>query len=250
MQTKGNHYVHQNEFGTIGIRKNIGRPIAAMIVPLVMVVLACSALTPNANPSDEAVVTGEAQPMISTQSLPSNPIESTPLPVLTDTPEPLPTNTPNLTPSSTLSPLLRFIAPGTDELDSIPRLPTIYDYNSSRTPISTTDFISVQSNESYLWTFQWCALNQELLDNALHKITFQYFLNDVEIPLSYFFVYKATNEDGLVCQRWSTILTDWVPGIRLKLHVYYKISDQISDGQDTYPYQPGDYRHSLMVTVN
>lgn len=241
--------MHQNEFKTIGKRKNIGRTSAAMIVPLVLVILACFALTPNANPSDEAVDTGEAQPMLSTQSPPYNPIESTPLPVFTDTPKPLPTNTPNLTPSSTLSPLLRFIAPGNDELDSIPRLSTKYDYNASHTPISTSDNISVQSNQSYLWTFQWCALNQELLDNALHKITFQYFLNDVEIPQSYFLVYKATNEDGLVCQRWSTILTDWVPGIRLKLHVYYKISDQISDGQNTYPYQPGDYRHYVVVTV-
>lgn len=164
----------------------------------------------------------------------------------TDTPQPTITSTPEVvfSPTPTLDAHVRFILPQKDELDKIP---TILGYEDVWTPKTTLNYRSVHANESFFWTYRWCGRYQDNLDEFLSHTTFQFLVDDTDVSQSNFLIQQYMSTNNWSCQRWTTLLTNWKAGYKVTLTIVYTISRPVSDGDKIY--QPGDYRHDLLVTI-
>ena len=178
-----------------------------------------------------------------------------PTPAASLTPLPTPSKTPEIVaeavvPTDTPEPKVVFILPETDELSSLSVLH--YDYLNSIKPTTRTYYNTIRSNESYLWKYFWCAKYEGDLQKNLLEVDFVFMVDDVIVPEENFRKYRtyggtgAANE-GWVCQAWATILTQWSRGETIKFSVFFTITRPLSDGENTY--QPGDYRHDIIVLV-
>jgi hypothetical protein len=178
-----------------------------------------------------------------------------------------PTNTLLLTPTSTNTPEILIISPTstieplvtpTPELPVMVRLPnknelgkfrTIYGYDKDYFfPTETTDAINIYSHESFFWSYAFCGKSQEKLDEFIKNVPFRYFIDEVEVPESFFYSSSYTSNISVwPCRKWTTVLTAWKPGHLVTLTVSYNIRYLISDGEHNY--QPGNYRFVLRVNV-
>lgn len=167
---------------------------------------------------------------------------------LSPSPSPLPTTT--ATPTNTPVPKVLLMRPEEDHLYSFPVI--FYDYLNSIKPITRTYRRTIQSDETYMWKYFWCAKYEGSLQENLGELDFVFMVDDVIMPEEYFQKYRthggagASNENW-VCQAWATILTQWAQDETVILSVFYDISRPLSDGENTY--QLGDYRHDIIVSV-
>ena len=200
-------------------------------------------------------ITQTAQAIYETQTMQSLLVATSAI-AQTLTPTTTLTLTPSLTPTSTATatktpePKVVFIVPNEDELYSLPVLH--YDYINSIRPATRTYDKTVQSNESFLWKYFWCAKYENALQKNLREVNFEFMVDDVIVPEDNFRKYRTAGEFGGTsedwsCQAWATILSQWSQGNTVKLSVFYYISRPISDGENNY--QPGNYRHDIFVSV-
>ena len=99
----------------------------------------------------------------------------------------------------------------------------------------------------FFWTYRWCGRYQDNLDEFLSHTTVQFLVDDTDVSQSNFLIQQYMSTNNWSCQRWTTLLTNWKAGYKVTLTIVYTISRPVSDGDKIY--QPGDYRHDLLVTI-
>lgn len=145
---------------------------------------------------------------------------------------------------ATPEPQVDVVVPVTGELSMLPQI--IVEYSRLETPGSESYAVEVQSNKTYVWRYHRCALTRELLTKNLSQMRFTFFVDSREIPQDDFLTYDFI-AGRWTCQSWATILTNWQEGSTAVLSVVYKISRPVHDGVGAF--QPGEYRHDIVVTV-
>jgi hypothetical protein len=189
-----------------------------------------------------ASLTQTAQALLSTNATTTLTPTATPIssPTFTITPDMMATITATNTPERKVD----FITPKKDELYVLPLI--LSDYIDSGKPNINSYYITVKSNESFIWKFYWCAKYQGTLQENLTLIKFNFMVDDVKIAEENFLKYENESK-GWKCQTWAIILTQWTQGDTIKLSALYNIPRPMTDGENNY--QPGDYRHDIFITV-
>jgi hypothetical protein len=138
---------------------------------------------------------------------------------------------------------VQVFAPMKDQLGSFPYLTVSYlDINR---PDTLTYKSTVSRDETYLWTYFWCAKSESALGQNLSTMKFSFWVDNMQLPESSFYVYNSQKDWH--CQIWTAMLTGWGDKSSTMLSVVYLISDPISDGEKTY--HPGAYRHDLTLSI-
>jgi serine/threonine protein kinase len=167
----------------------------------------------------------------------------TPVPTATITPVP-PTAVSTLTPSQIPPPAdLGFMIAGPQEaLNYSQNIKTLYDLAAeqysdadiNRVNVTLRYTVNSKPDVPILWFTSWCALNDEILEQNLTKITFRFDADGYVIPLDRLAkqTYESTAEPlkGWKCLEYRTILRDWKPGT-YKLIETTSFSTAINDGQ-------------------
>jgi hypothetical protein len=133
-----------------------------------------------------------------------------------------------------------------DQLGSFPYLTVSYlDINR---PDTLTYKSTVSRDETYLWTYFWCAKSESALGQNLSTMKFSFQVDNMQVPDAGFYIYKDSSRKDWYCQIWTAMLTEWSKDTsKTTLSVVYLISDPISDGEKTY--HPGAYRHDLTLSI-
>jgi len=252
---------NSNEEETTDNKKSLSTPVLVAIISLITAIVGgvitgiFMLINTRAQINLPAKLTQTAESVVLTLTAQSVPGEiPTLLPTDTLIPPPTYTETPEIVAEATLShtpePKVDFLVPTSDDVYNLPLL--FYDYVISGKPVTRTYKKTIQSNETFLWKYFWCAKYDGTLQENLMEINFEFMVDDIPVPEDYFLKYKSTGGFGEAqtdwkCQLWATIVTNWSQGETVKLSVFYTIQRPVSDGDNIY--QPGDYRHDIIVSV-
>ena len=154
-----------------------------------------------------------------------------------------PTAIPTSTPSQIPPPDLGFtIAEQQEALNYSQNIKTLYDLaperysdaDSNRVNVTLRFTIDSQPDVPLLWFASWCAVNDEILEQNLTKITFRFDADGYVIPMDRLAkeTYESSTDPlkGWKCVEYRTILRDWKPGT-YKLTETTSFSSAVNDGQ-------------------
>lgn len=186
----------------------------------------------------KATQTAEAKLTLIAQVPEGNNATPTPVQILS-------TSTPIQVSSDTIS-KISFTLPTHDDLSVYPNLMEGNFYKNPKTP-SVIDYqVDVSVGTSYIWGFTWCSQNMDYLNNNLGFINLSFLIEESEIPNEHIYEY-GTSKSGWECHGWSTLLSNWTKGNKIKVTLQYSISGKVFDGK--YNYEPGQYRHDILILV-
>ena len=171
-----------------------------------------------------------------------------------------PTVVPTSTPSQIPPPDLGFtIAEQQEALNYGQNVKTLYDLaperysdaDSNRVNVTLRFTVDSQPDVPILWFASWCAVNDEILEQNLTKITFRFDADGYVIPMDQLAkeTYESTTEPlkGWKCVEYRTILRDWKPGT-YKLTETTSFSSAINDGQVAF--EAGKMTREYTVTIS
>jgi hypothetical protein len=157
----------------------------------------------------------------------------------------LSTSTPVQVLSDTIS-KVSFALPTQADLSKYPNLMENNFYKNPESPDSNNYQVYVSVGVSYIWSFTWCAQDGNYLANNLNFINLSFLIEESKIPNANIYEYR-TSKSGWECHGWSTLLSNWKKGDKIKVTLQYFISGKIFDGK--YHYEPGEYRHDILILV-
>jgi hypothetical protein len=136
-------------------------------------------------------------------------------------------------------------APTTDP--SRPRILSEGEINAAVQPFDQLAKVSyIKRSSAVEWTSGWCASSQEILDKNLQSITWEFWINDIQLQESDFQQSDAKDYRNLFCHNLKVVLATWPSGA-FKLETRYHISQALNDGQQTTA--PGTYFDDRFVYV-
>ena len=110
-----------------------------------------------------------------------------------------------LSTSTQAVPEISYSAPSLDNVSTFPSLMGGNFYQNPSMPSSVSYHINVSMRLSYIWRFNWCALNGNYLGNNLSQISLKFLIEDFGIPSQGMYEYR-TSESGWECHFWATLL--------------------------------------------
>jgi formylglycine-generating enzyme required for sulfatase activity/tRNA A-37 threonylcarbamoyl transferase component Bud32 len=102
-----------------------------------------------------------------------------------------------------------------------------------------------------LWRWFWCAVNDEVLEQNMTKISLIFDANGYVIPKEQLATVVFENADaaykGWKCRTYETVLRDWKPGT-YKLIQTTTLSSAINDGRDTFEAGYKIYEYTVIIS--
>jgi hypothetical protein len=132
------------------------------------------------------------------------------------------------------------------ELQSVRSFWDLTSFRDLKSPGTQTYNVSVNSANRWQWLFLWCGTDDNILQEILRPLSVRLFIDDVELSTQ-IHADNVTSSSGWACRRWSTILSNWSAGDRVKLEIRYRLDEEIFDGVRSYP--AGQYRQVIVVDV-
>jgi hypothetical protein len=186
----------------------------------------------------KATQTAEAKLTLIAQMPEGNNATSSPTEILS-------TSTPFQVSPNTIS-KISFTLPTHDDLSAYPNLMEGNFYKNPKIPSTNNYQVDVSVGVYYIWGFTWCAQDRDHLNNNLGLINLSFLIEESKIPDENIYEY-GTSKSGWECHAWSTLLSNWTKGDKIKVTVQYFISGKAFDGK--YNYEPGQYRHDVLILV-
>ncbi len=113
-------------------------------------------------------------------------------------------------------------------------------------PGTLTFTATVTNDKPTYFSYGWCTVDEETLVQNFEHIIVKLYINGDELGNSVVHSLSSRRTDGLVCNEFGALLSDWPAGeYQLKVVAIFdqKINDGIAD------YQAGDYVFEYNVTV-
>ncbi|HEX9332719.1 MAG TPA: hypothetical protein VF896_12575 [Anaerolineales bacterium] len=106
--------------------------------------------------------------------------------------------------------------------------------------------IKITDNKSTYFSYGWCAVDKKTLQQNFEHINVSLYFNDNELSKDVVHPLAFTRSDGLVCNDFGVLMSDWPAG-EYKLKTVATFNDKINDGMADYA--AGDYVVEYNVTV-
>lgn len=103
--------------------------------------------------------------------------------------------------------------------------------------------IELEESEDVLWLNGWCADTEEIMEQNMEHIVYEFTMNGEDIPLDAFIEDSSYYS---MCTLYYALLTDWPDGEHL-LTKSVTFTEEVDDGMDVYP--EGTYLVEYYVTV-
>ncbi len=130
---------------------------------------------------------------------------------------------------------------------SRPRILSVGEINAATQPFDLLARVSyIKQSSAAQWISGWCASTQEILDKNLESITWEFWINDIQLQASDFQQSDAKDYRNLICHNYTMVLANWPTG-SFRLETRYHVSQALNDGQQTT--SPGEYADDRFVYV-
>jgi RsiW-degrading membrane proteinase PrsW (M82 family) len=128
-------------------------------------------------------------------------------------------------------------------LDDLSRLHPVFGINQ---PGDVYRYeITLEESKPVLWSYEWCAATENLLDDNFKNIKLEFFAGETAIPIDSFFV-NEYRTIGLSCREYIAVINRWPRG-SFQLETRVTFLKNVNDGKDTYPAGTHDYRYKVIV---
>ena len=148
--------------------------------------------------------------------------------------------------SNILSPFsmtVRF--PTNQDRDQFESFWKILQYKDLSAPGSQTYSVSIDPSDSLLWSFSWCAKNEDTLRKILAPLDLKFFIDESLVYYPQIRVESSSISNGWVCRQWITLLSEWEVDTSHILEINYTLKEPIFDGSNNYP--AGVYHQIIKV---
>lgn len=150
---------------------------------------------------------------------------------------------------SALSPyVVKPLRPNENQTNSVENLWSQTRYVDLELPGTQRYEIDIDSDKSWIWSFSWCAANENILEEILSPLSVLFYIEEDLLNSSQLRIDRYEATDGWECQSWKTLLENWPEGENVMLEIKYSLREEIYDGSQSYP--PGEYSHVFNVLVN
>lgn len=169
----------------------------------------------------------------------------------TPTLAPLPTRTPTQAPASIKSPVFLSQDETDVALDTAQQFEDVANetYTTAqlnKVPVTLLYTLAIESSETLVWTWGWCAKDKATLDDNLGKMAVQFTLDGKAVPLETFLRLDYTSDDKLECAAYALGLKDWSAGEHLAVtSVTFK--SKLNDGTADYPTGLQVFKYTISV---
>lgn len=114
-------------------------------------------------------------------------------------------------------------------------------------PGKLTFTVKLADQKPVFFSYGWCTTTQDILKQNFEHIKVVLFLNDEKLGSDVVHPLSFTRPDGMVCQDYGVLLSDWPAG-KYTLKAVATFDQKINDG--TADYDAGDYEFDYNVTVD